>query len=529
MMQLKSIVNTVLCALFVLILVAPLLIWYFSDDRTISDVEKRYLAQKPSVTSAKALIETFPVQFESYYNDQFGWRESFVHYHNLLKFKMFGTSANDSVIVGKNDWLFFNTNGSFKDYFSGVFIDELHLERYAQILSDRRDWLAAKGIHYLVMPIPNKAQVYPEFLPDRISQYNEFSQYDRVIETLSKNDRFKELVDAKAILLQAKKSAQIYFKTDTHWNENGVAAIYAELVKKLSQWFKTITPLQIASNNIEEEFIGDLTYTLNLQDSIDEKGPKVQWQSPCDITPLIPYDLKMASDLYQNVVETHYPVTNGCPLKNNKALVIHDSFGLYLQPLISQHFGSVIYSSNIEFNGLIPLIDKEKPDVVIDMRVDRNLTSLMQFNPILERDVLTANHSLPKTMLMQIDHDNYQDYLTSSHNLVIESLDKGIKLIAKNEQPHLIWQFEPSTNERPLIMRLELKSEQPTSMVLYYQTQLNEPFSEYKSQTRPIKKGDNLILLRLPSTKSTGKIKLNPGFFKGEFELKSFEVYQQEF
>ena len=390
------------CGLFVIILITPLIVWFVNNDENISATEKRELLQQPSIISFNHLINAYPNQFERYFNDQFGWRDQLVYYHNLLKLRLFDISPNIWVIAGLDGWFFFNDHGSYQDYLPSYLLDELHLERYVQILIDRSDWLESMGSHYLVLPIPNKVDVYTEYLPARIGQYKKTGQYDQLVRKLKKNGQFELFVDVKASLMEAKQSHQVYFKSDTHWNEIGVAAVYAQMAKRLAKWFPKIKPLNVSSTNEGEKYSGDLVHMLNLQQSIYETKSSVQWKPQCNVKVEKQYNLIERLDDYQNMPKPYYPTTGGCAKGENKALVIHDSFGEYLRPLLSQHFETVIYSPYIEFNELIPLIELEKPDVVIDMRVARNFKSLLQSNSELKLKIMHSN-GIPKKRVKTLD------------------------------------------------------------------------------------------------------------------------------
>ena len=165
-------------------LTAPLLKWGISDDLEASSTEKRRLAQRPVFRGGDDSFSGYINQFEDYFNDQFGFREKLVFFHNLIKYKLFGVSATNWVIPGKEGWLYFNERGDYKDYLPAYLYDEIHLELITQVLETRRDWLASLGSRYLVVPVPNKADIYGEYLPSRVQKYVSRSRYDQIIETL---------------------------------------------------------------------------------------------------------------------------------------------------------------------------------------------------------------------------------------------------------------------------------------------------------------------------------------------------------
>lgn len=80
-------------------------------------------------------------------------------------------------------------------------------------------WLRHHGIlNFYILSIPNKANVYPEYMPDTVVREDSTSKTDLLMKYLSKNTDLN-VVDAKPDLLKAKKKNQVYYKTDTHYNQ----------------------------------------------------------------------------------------------------------------------------------------------------------------------------------------------------------------------------------------------------------------------------------------------------------------------
>ena len=65
------------------------------------------------------------------------------------------------------------------------------LEAYRQILEARRDWLAARGIPYLLVIPPNKDTIYPEFMPAAYNKLHPRSRLDQLLDYM--RDAFKRI------------------------------------------------------------------------------------------------------------------------------------------------------------------------------------------------------------------------------------------------------------------------------------------------------------------------------------------------
>ena len=182
-----------------------------------------------------------------------------------------------------------------------------------------------------------------------------------------------------------------------------------------------------------------------------------------------------------------HPVVSGCPHQKHKAIVIHDSFGLLLRPLLSQQFGTVIYSHYMEFNDLVKLIEFERPDVVIDLRIARNFQSLFEYDQKLEEKTLVLNRHKLKNLKMTVNAQTIDEHLEAAYNVEILPQQEGLNLRAISNSPKLNFIFDEGTENTPLIVDIILKSQRDTSMVLYYSSKGETEYTSKKSLTRPIK------------------------------------------
>lgn len=87
---------------------------------------------------------------------------------------------------------------------------------------------------------------------------------------------------------------------------------------------------------------------------------------------------------YKDLKTQWLPVTNECEQQEYTAMLIHDSFGTPLRAYLSQHFRKITYIHYMNFEDAKPLVVSERPDVVIDLRVARNLEKALRPDPELE-------------------------------------------------------------------------------------------------------------------------------------------------
>ncbi len=73
------------------------------------------------------------------------------------------------------------------------------------------------GIRYLYLPIPNKEAVYEEHLALILRKNKGYDSYSQIVDHLRAGGRFTDFIDTKELLVR-KNEAQLYFRTDSHWN-----------------------------------------------------------------------------------------------------------------------------------------------------------------------------------------------------------------------------------------------------------------------------------------------------------------------
>lgn len=128
------------------------------------------------------------------------------------------------VLKGREGYLFFKsvTDGNpIGDYMGTNHLTETELFAMAQNMKLFRDAVKEKyDADVIYMGIPNKENIYSEYMPDTIPKINEVSKLDQVTEYMQTQTDLVFL-NPKEDILKEKENYQVYYKTDTHWNEIG--------------------------------------------------------------------------------------------------------------------------------------------------------------------------------------------------------------------------------------------------------------------------------------------------------------------
>src|SRR5205814_1172135 len=97
----------------------------------------------------------------------------------------------------------------------------------------RRDYLATRGIGYIVTVAPEKFSIYPEYLPPWVARAPR-TRFDRVAHALASIPGLN-FIDLRPALTAAKAGERVYYMTDSHWNYLGASVAYLNLMREVQR------------------------------------------------------------------------------------------------------------------------------------------------------------------------------------------------------------------------------------------------------------------------------------------------------
>ena len=353
---------------FVVGLAVPGLALIFTADRTTTRFENRPTTRWPSFTSPRG----FAPAFERAFADRFGGRDWLIRMHHAAVVTLFGASPVFNVMRGHDGWLYFLGEDGLSLDIAYRGVAQFPVGSLAATVTEfkrRHDWLAVRGIGYVVMVVPDKFTIYPEALPAWVQRSAAPSPFDIVAQSLAADGRV-QFIDLRAPLLAAKARAQVYYKTDSHWNYNGALVAYAALVPQIAQALPKGTNFVAAPAfrprfDLGQDFYsGDLAYMLGLPRFFreDDVAPlrKVLAEAPRRCAQRVDGDRVAGVEIYECA-------QGGLA----RAVVLRDSMAIPLIPLLSENFSRVVYVSDRKLDRA--LIERERPDIVIEELVERSL------------------------------------------------------------------------------------------------------------------------------------------------------------
>lgn len=184
-----------------------------TPDKGFSEMENRYLQQKP-VFSLESLFDgSFTKETESWVTDQFFWRDGFI-----------GVKAQSEYLIGKRDssGIYFAKDGYLIEKHEPTSINQSqteknlsHLSHFAQMAQEK----LGQG-RVQVMIVPTAGEILFEKLPPYAQEFDQGKLLDR-IKSMLPEGVFLSVEDE----LRAHKEEYLYYKTDHHWTTDG--AFYA--------------------------------------------------------------------------------------------------------------------------------------------------------------------------------------------------------------------------------------------------------------------------------------------------------------
>jgi alginate O-acetyltransferase complex protein AlgJ len=199
--------------------------------------EKRATAPLPAPPGTLSELRTYPARFELYFDDHFGLRDQLVRLDHFAKVIGFGVSPVSKVLIGTSGWLYFKGEDSkaFDRWYRGSDpFSDAEIAALRDELLRRNDFLASKGIPFLVAVVPEKYSMYPEFLPGWAARLTAQNALDGIASDLAKHPRL-HFIDLRAALQAAKPTARLYYRTDSHWNFFGAGVGYSVMMDEVAR------------------------------------------------------------------------------------------------------------------------------------------------------------------------------------------------------------------------------------------------------------------------------------------------------
>ena len=279
-----------------------------------------------------------------------------------------GDRVFPKVIVGADGWLAYTAESDIEDYQKADLFTDAELKHIQKSLDALAARYAEQGITLIVVVPPNKNTIYPERMPATVPIIGKVSKLEQLTDYLQKNGQ-TQLLDLRPALIAAKSEREIYYATDTHWNDYGAYIAYAAIMNELHKTYPNLSPHPMADYKVVTRPPEQLDLAGNIGTTLYEEA-KIQFVPKFE-----------DHTTYKNVtvggrkLMFSYNPDPSLP----KLVLYHDSFFFRVIPLLGEHFSNGLYVQNYMGGGLWSLswVDEQKPDVVIIEFSERYLKDLL--------------------------------------------------------------------------------------------------------------------------------------------------------
>ena len=232
----KKISRNIFITVFLAMLVIPLVTVNRKEGK-VSETENRKLAPMARLYSGDGTLNKgFLADFETWLNDNIGFRSAFVSANAGIRYYLFGVLPDNSdMYLGPEGELNYATDKMLKDYQHANLYSEEYLRETADCLQCLCDYAESKGAQFYYYQCWDKHSIYPEHFPDTVLQTGSESKTDGIVRA------FEEYTDVNVIspkqdLLDAKSQYNTYsmWGDPAHWTERGAYIGYRKLMNAIN-------------------------------------------------------------------------------------------------------------------------------------------------------------------------------------------------------------------------------------------------------------------------------------------------------
>ena len=296
------------------------------------------------------LNENFLNEIADYVGTRFALRPAMVSARSYLFEKLFHSSAEEQVVLGRGAEMYYAS--TLNDY-CGVSLSEDELHAVVRQLKAIQETVEGKGGRFLFTVAPNKNTVAPGGMPDRFPAGHAQSNLARIVPMLE--EAGIPYVDLQTVL---QDGAVLYYKTDSHWTARGAALAADALLQALGR------ESRYADGPFREEgmHVGDLYQMLYPVGKGRETelvyAPGLKYETESDPRGGNALTIRTAS-----------------PDGQGSLYCLRDSFGIALYPYLADAFSEAVFSRSADYSPEA-FADRQADTVILEI-VERNLSSLL--------------------------------------------------------------------------------------------------------------------------------------------------------
>lgn len=376
-MKKSKLLNNLIIFFFLLSLLLPNVSYLVMKNKLNNDnVENRDLAEFPQF-NLKQWYNYFP-ELDTYIVDHAAYKYEFTKFYHKLNINLFGSTIGTDVILGKNNWLYLYNEKAYSNYKQFNIPDSNTLEKLSNHVNNLNTLCEKNNIKFFININPNKEQVYPEYMPDSIKISTlDYSPTDIIANYLGKTTSVP-VIYTKSALVEAKKSAQVYLKYDTHWNKIGAFLGAQEVLFAVKGDKDKLSDIKY---NEVIGFSGDLAKLLNLGNYYNDDSNYI----------IKGYQNEEIQFTQEEKFDGRLILTTSNADHNETLFMVCDSYNNDMRTYFAKNFKKCIFvRTELISEGNVNILDYS-PDILICEAVERlSFTLIDSLIPILT-DQLKSN------------------------------------------------------------------------------------------------------------------------------------------
>lgn len=364
---------TLLCAFMVLTVILP--------KSDFSENENRALTDFPNFSAQEYTNKSFMNNLDTYISDHFALRTSLMTVKSRMEY-LSGKKLQNGIF--------------FSDDRMVELVEKTDVSLIGKSIESINHLASSTETPVYVMLVPTAAGIYSNEIP---------SYFENVDQKAAIEDIYYKLDDNISTLnvfskLHSAREEYIYYKNDHHWTSYGAYIAYNTVIRKMGY-----NPLPYNNYDVEHvnsqfrgTFYNKVLYSVNSPDVIDvyhHKSGNVVDEVKIDTGEEIYTSNSLyfskylnRSDKYsffiENAMNPYVNITTSSA-KENKILILKDSYAQCFVPFLTQHFSEItlVDLGSVGSSGLEGVVDINDYDQILilynfsDFATDTNLKKLL--------------------------------------------------------------------------------------------------------------------------------------------------------
>lgn len=306
-----------------------------------------------------------------YFSTHYAFRSEIISVDAEIQSKVFGISNLDSVVAGKNNWLYYSS--TLDNYLGRNLMSSRALFNIVHNLELTQEYLNDNNVDFLFTVAPNKNTLYPENMP---GYYSKKESEERNLEKLTSMISESSLKYCDLLNVLSQSEEVLYHKQDSHWNNKGALIAYNSILSSIEKSHDDYDGVDAVR---KKNFYGDLS--------------KMLYPSTAQCEFNYEYDIKQN---YSYITPTKSVEEAIIITENSNAegrlYMYRDSFGNALLPYFANAYNSAYFTKAFPVNLALE-VQNQQSDTVIFEIVERNLNWFAESPPVIP----AAKVSIPET------------------------------------------------------------------------------------------------------------------------------------